>query len=531
MTKVFGPGSDEAAEVVANPGQAFADFVGIAIHCAQGETLCSDANHGRPDLLPQEPGGYSGFNGLFGNKYVAPQISTGPMKDLFGNVIQDSAGHVGFPGFDGVFPRVTLSYIAAMQEHGVPITFGYLSDAHDNHGVSGEIHKTYGPGEAGYVQQLHDYDQAFATFFSRLQSDGITKDNTLFVITTEEEDHFVGGTPVNPGCDGVTTPCQWTHVNCPPTTGDVCTHNATEVNANLRGLLATEKGNTTPFQVHSDMAPAFYLDGNPAHDDPVTRTFERDVAGLTGVNAITGATDQISDKLVDRVGMGALHMVTGDPARTPTFIDFLDPDYFGFRGAANCASPCVTAPGDWSNTAGTFAWNHGGYTGDIVNIWAGFVGPGVRSGGDDGTWVDHTDLRPTILTLTGLKDDYSLDGAAIAGMLDTNALPQSLRAHRETLERLAASYKQINAPLAQFGHDVIEISDAAVRSTDASRYEALEGEIHDLAARRDAIAGDMKALLEQATFGGGAIDEQQAKSLIDQANVLLADADSAASSA
>ena len=80
VTKVFGPASDEAAEVVANPGQAFADFVGIAIHCAQGETLCSDANHGRPDLLPQEPGGYSGFNGLFGNKYVAPQISTGPMK-------------------------------------------------------------------------------------------------------------------------------------------------------------------------------------------------------------------------------------------------------------------------------------------------------------------------------------------------------------------------------------------------------------------------------------------------------------------
>ena len=120
---------------------------------------------------------------------------------------------------------------------------------------------------------------------------------------------------------------------------------------------------------------------------------------------------------------------------------------------------------------------------------------------------------------------------AISGILDTKALPQSLRAHRATLERLAASYKQINAPLGQFGHDVIEISDAAVRSTDASRYEALEGEIHDLAARRDAIAGDMKALLEQATFGGGAIDEQQAKSLIDQANVLLADADSAASSA
>jgi hypothetical protein len=529
VPKVFGPASDEAAEVAADPGQAFADFVGIAIHCAQGEALCSDANHGRPDLLPDEPGGYSGYNALYGNKYVAPQISNGPMKDLFGNVIQDAAGHIGFPGFDGVFPRVTLSYIAAMQEHGVPITFGYISDAHDDHGLSGEVHKSYGPGEAGYVQQLHDYDQAFAEFFARLQTDGITKDNTLFVITTEEEDHFVGGTPVNPGCDGVTTPCQWTHVDCPPTGGADCTHNVTEVNANLRGLLATQKGNTTPFQVHSDMAPAFYLDGNPAPDAPVTRQFERDAAGLTGVNPITGATDQLSDKLVDRVGMGALHMITGDPLRTPTFVDFLDPNYFGFAGAGNCSSPCVTAPGSWSH--GTFAWNHGGYTDDIVRIWAGFVGPGVRSGGDDGTWVDHTDLRPTILTLTGLEDDYSLDGAVITGMLDTKALPQSLRAHRATLERLAASYKQINAPLGQFGHDVIEISDAAVRSTDESRYQALEDEIDDLATQRDAIAGDMKALLEQATFGGGAVNEQQAKTLIDRADALLADADSAAASA
>src|SRR6266542_960194 len=36
---VFGAGSPEAAEVVANPGQAFADFVGIGIHCAEGSTI------------------------------------------------------------------------------------------------------------------------------------------------------------------------------------------------------------------------------------------------------------------------------------------------------------------------------------------------------------------------------------------------------------------------------------------------------------------------------------------------------------
>jgi hypothetical protein len=527
---VFGPGSPEAAEVASNPGQAFADFVGIAIHCARGDSRCSAANHGRPDLLPDEPGGYPVFNALFGHKYVAPQISDQlPLKDLFGNVIQDSTGHIGFPGFDGVFARVSLAYVAAMQEHGVPITFGYISDAHDDHGVSGEIHKSYGPGEAGYVQQLRDYDRAFAEFFARLQRGGITKDNTLFVITTEEEDHFVGGTPLNPGCDGVTTPCQWTHVDCPPTTGSDCAHNVTEVNANLRGLLATQKGNTTPFQVHSDMAPAFYLEGDPARDAAVTRTFERDVASLTGVNPITGATDQLSDKLVDRVGMDALHMITGDPLRTPTFVDFLDPEYFGFAGAANCNSPCVTAPGSWSH--GTFAWNHGGYTPDIVRIWAGFVGPGVRPGGNDGTWVDHTDLRPTILTLTGLRDDYSLDGAVIADMLETKALPQTLRAHRATLRRLVAGYKQISAPVGRFGLDVIEISDAAVRSSDESRYEALEDTIEALDAERDTIAGEMRTVLERATFAGVAINEQQAKALIERAEALLARADSAAASA
>src|SRR5947208_5241082 len=67
---VFGPASPEAAEVATNPGQAFADFVGIGIHCAQGSAVCSAANNGKADLLPDEPGGYAGFNGLFGAKYV-----------------------------------------------------------------------------------------------------------------------------------------------------------------------------------------------------------------------------------------------------------------------------------------------------------------------------------------------------------------------------------------------------------------------------------------------------------------------------
>src|SRR2546428_5856688 len=77
---VFGLGSPEAMEVMSNPGQAFADFVGIGVHCAKGSAVCAASTHARPDLLPDEPGAYSGFHGLFGAKYVNPVIKPiGPM--------------------------------------------------------------------------------------------------------------------------------------------------------------------------------------------------------------------------------------------------------------------------------------------------------------------------------------------------------------------------------------------------------------------------------------------------------------------
>ena len=133
-------------------------------------------------------------------------------------MITDPVGNEGFPGFDGMSATRSLSFVAAMQEHGIPVTFAYISDAHDLHPPDpkndGYGHIAQGPGEIGYVQQLADYDRAFAKFFDRLESDGITPANTLFVFTEEEGDHFAGGTPANPGCDGVNTPCEFAHVIC-----------------------------------------------------------------------------------------------------------------------------------------------------------------------------------------------------------------------------------------------------------------------------------------------------------------------------
>jgi len=40
-------------------------------------------------------------------------------------------------------------------------------------------------------------------------------------------------------------------------------------------------------------------------------------------------------------------------------------------------------------------------------------------------FTDHVDVRPTLMTLTGLSDDYSNDGRTIVEMLYPSVLPVS----------------------------------------------------------------------------------------------------------
>ncbi|HWZ90178.1 MAG TPA: hypothetical protein VNW92_15045, partial [Polyangiaceae bacterium] len=316
VTKVFGTGSPQFVEAT-NSGKAASgsaarnlaqtDLVGFAVHCAAGSATCAA---GQDDLLPQEPGGYTGFKGLFGAQEVNPLLTGHPapvaVLDLSGEAIQDPFGQPGFPGFDGMEATVSLAYVAAMQEHGIPVTYAYISDAHDFHGVAGNDHEAFGPGSTGYVAQLKAYDDAFAAFFTRLAGDGIDKSNTLFVFTVDEGDHFVGGAATPAGCDGVNTPCDWTN-------------QVGEVNANIDTLIThqfpalsakfLDPGHPNTFTVHGDDAPPFYLAkvgaGPLGQTDPDTRLFERTVAGLTAVNPYTGATDSLLVKMADQAGMKA----------------------------------------------------------------------------------------------------------------------------------------------------------------------------------------------------------------------------------
>ncbi len=483
IPKVFGANSAEAAELKANPSLAFTDFVGIGVHCAKDSTLCAGSANAKPDLLPDEPGGYTGYQGLFGAKYTNPAISpSGPVTQVNGTTpIVDSAGNPGFPGFDGMTAANSLGYVAKMQEAGVPVTYAYISDAHDNHSTV----TAYGPGEAGYVAALKSYDTAFGQFFTRLSKDGINKSNTLFVVTSDENDHFVGGKPSPANCDGVTVPCTYSQIG--------------EVNANIKGLLATQQNTTTPFGVHADSAPNYYINGNPAPADPTTRSFEKAVAAVTATNPYTGKTGPIVNYMADRTEMNILHMVTGDPLRTPTVTEFADPDYYVYSGAANCNSPCVQAEA-------AFAWNHGDFSPDINTTWLGLVGPGVKHlGVTNAVWSDHTDIRPTMMALLGLSDDYAYDGVPLIGFLKREALPHSVQSALPLYEALAAAYKQLNASVGQFAAATLKTATTAIESTSAgdATYLQTDAALAALGQQRDAIAAQMNQLINGEFFGDG----------------------------
>jgi hypothetical protein len=537
LSTAFGSTSPEAAEVAtaaALPssnakGRAVpvADFEGIAIHCAKGSALCANPRtHAVVDVLNDEPqpngtgtGGYVGFQALFGNKYVAPAINGGQgfVLDLDGNHVTDSFGNDGFPSNFDPAPSQALGYVAQMLEAGVPVVYFYIEDAHDNHNFPNcptNPDGTFGPGEAAYVCQLQAYDAAFGKFFARLQHDGITPDNTLFVITADENDHFAGSvaaaTPT--GCDGVTTPCMY------PTGAKG------EVDADLSRVFATEFGNTTPFSVHSDDAPSVHIKGTPAQTDPVTRTLEQQAAALKGFDPNVNGDANVTQALADQAEFALLHMISNDPNRTPTFVLFGNPDYF--LSASGHTTPLCAPALDSANcfTQGRdFAWNHGDFQRDIVQTWLGVVGPGVRKLGRTGDlFTDHTDIRPTILGLAQLTDDYAHDGRVVFEILQDSALPVPLRGHSETLSGLAEAYKRINAPTGELGLKTLTgISTQALQQTDATTYADLETKIVEITNQRNKIASEMIAMLEGAAFAGKKIDEGRAKELIDQADDLL----------
>jgi hypothetical protein len=223
-----------------------------------------------------------------------------------------------------------------------------------------------------------------------------------------------------------------------------------------------------------------------------------------------------------------LHMQTFDPLRTPSFTIFANPDYFvtGSVACGTSATPetaCVTQqPG--------FAWNHGDVQPQITNTWLGLVGPGVdQAGVDSVTWSDHSDIRPTMLTLLGLQDDYEHEGRALVEKVVGWAQPSAVKKSANFVA-LAQVLKQMNAPVWNgaggpgVGLASLHASTVAMESgsaADDSTFASIENQLASFMTQRDALVAQIVPLLEAAEFNGTPIPDATAASLIQQGRDLL----------
>jgi len=599
MAEAFGANSPEVAQLNADTDSfkdpETADYIGIAVHCAQGNAFCASAQLTKfgqaspsptavTDALPDEPGGYNGYQVLFGHKYVAPQLGAGQdnlsrngyeVTNAAGNLVDENGNQIngafltnypGFPGFGTINASQSLAYMADMLESGVPVVQGYIADIHGNEGIHAltavgqpchglRSEQALGPGSACYIAQAAYYNQAFGTFFQRLAADGINASNTLFILSSDEGDHVAGanvGRAIQPTpttgttCDGVTVS------GSTVTPDDLCTYpdgSFGELAGNVTGLLAAQApSDTTQFGMEADTAPEYYIHGNPGPDATVTRTFEHDVAGLTAFNPYTGQTQQIANYLADPTEEAILHFVNADPARTPTFAEFAKPDYYLSQGST--CNDTVTGIDDNTNDCVTqdnqFAYDHGDYVAEVNSNYVGFAGPGVKNLGVDGwqpnqgpnsagansgqtvvsdynnpgTWTDETDIRPTELYLLGLTDDYTQDGRVISEILSN---PNNALG-APGVSQLGACYKQLNSSVGQFGNYTLQADTAAIESNTPGDHEyiATDRALAGLEKIRDAVAIAIKGQLNEAAFQDKRIFAPQLQTFVCQGVIAAA---------
>ena len=574
IQNVFGSSSPEEAQYSADSDsfkdQEVNDYVGLAVHCAKGSAFCADAtavkygqtspsNTAVSDVLPSEPGGYNGYQAVFGHKYLQPVLagaanagdtrtfgngdsfpvtdSAGNLTDLNGAEMDGQYAHTpGFPGFGPITAAQSLAYTADMQESGVPVTYAYISDVHAVASVDTgpcspastykgkpDVGYADGPGDNCYYQTTASYNAAFASFLKRLADDGLTPRNTLFVFGADEGDHFSGANvdrAESPSCTGT-----------PLTTSYICTYaggQVGEVSASVHGLLQYEDNDTTPF-ASEPQGDSVYVTGNQSQ--PVVRQLERDFGTITVNDPFDGNVEPAVKWMADGNVENLLHFGNADPARVPTFTVFPIPDVYFTDGtsdspACKSGTTASTAPTTCTSVNSEYAWNHGYYAPEINNTWLGFVGPGVKHIGTDGsgpgqgpssagtansgtttdtqvvnngTWADQSDVQPTIMALTGLKDDYVPDGRVLTE--DLSVTPG--RTSQPGFDALAKCYKQLNSSVGQFGTDMIVADTKALKtgsSTSDSTYQRVNAEIKLLGTARDALATRIKNDLFSAEF-------------------------------
>jgi hypothetical protein len=299
-----------------------------------------------------------------------------------------------------------------------------------------------------------------------------------------------------------------------------------EVDTDIHGLLAAQQGDSTSSFYSEPQGEAVYVTGSSTN----TRQLEHEFGAATVSNPFTGnANTPITNYMADSQEESILHISTADPNRNPTFVDFPESDIYFSSGTSDSCDSGVTPSN--ANSLCTFLnsfylWNHGYYAPEIDTSWAGFVGPGVANKGLDGflpqngpssagptsgsaklvpenlpgTWTDQSDIRPTLMYLTGLKDDYVEDGRVITEDLAPASTNRALLA--PNVAALGECYKQLNSSVGTFGSDTLAADTAAIKSSSPgdSAYQLFEAKLAALAAGRNSLAAILKTELWGAEF-------------------------------
>jgi hypothetical protein len=195
--------------------------------------------------------------------------------------------------------------------------------------------------------------------------------------------------------------------------------------------------------------------------------------------------------VASRAAMKALHISAGGDARTPTFMAFSDPD----------------STFQFGTTQNRYRWNHGNIHPDITDIWVGLVGPGIRRGRLT-AYTEQVDLIPTIRALLDIPLGSDTDGVAIT------------TAWKHRLAELREGYKQLNAPLGEFGMAVLRISTNGVRAGPDARAVADE-RIAALAGTRNDLIAEMRPILD----GHRSASHREIADLLARAQQLLDEAE------